>query len=52
MAADLPGLYFTGSAYRGVGLPDCIQQGQATAEAVLDAIAEDQVVSLPAEARS
>jgi oxygen-dependent protoporphyrinogen oxidase len=51
MAADLPGLYLTGSAYRGVGLPDCIQQGQATAEAVLNAIAED-AVSQPVEARS
>jgi oxygen-dependent protoporphyrinogen oxidase len=35
MAADLVGLYFTGSAYRGVGIPDCIEQGQNTAEAVL-----------------
>jgi oxygen-dependent protoporphyrinogen oxidase len=34
-AADLPGLYFTGSAYRGVGIPDCIQQGQDTAQAVI-----------------
>ncbi len=30
-----PGLYLTGSAYRGVGLPDCIQQGQATAQRVM-----------------
>ncbi|GAB4407724.1 MAG: protoporphyrinogen oxidase [Anaerolineae bacterium] len=30
-----PGLYLTGSAYRGVGLPDCIQQAQATAQRVL-----------------
>jgi oxygen-dependent protoporphyrinogen oxidase len=35
MAADLPGLYLTGSAYRGVGIPDCIEQGQATAAAVV-----------------
>jgi oxygen-dependent protoporphyrinogen oxidase len=52
MAAGLPGLYFTGSAYRGVGLPDCIQQGQATAEAVLAAMVEDQAVSQPVEAGS
>jgi oxygen-dependent protoporphyrinogen oxidase len=51
-AADLPGLYFTGSPYRGVGLPDCIQQGQETAEAVLTAIAKDQTISQPDEARS
>jgi len=52
IAADLPGLYLTGSAYRGVGLPDCIQQGQATAEAVLAAIAADQPNSQLVEARS
>jgi oxygen-dependent protoporphyrinogen oxidase len=40
MAADLPGLYFTGSAYRGVGLPDCIQQGETTAEAVIAKVSE------------
>jgi oxygen-dependent protoporphyrinogen oxidase len=34
LAAGLPGLYLTGSAYRGVGIPDCIEQGQATAAAV------------------
>ena len=51
-AADLPGLYLTGSAYRGVGLPDCIQQGQTTAEAVLAAIAKDQPTSQPVETQS
>jgi oxygen-dependent protoporphyrinogen oxidase len=35
IAAGLPGLYFTGSAYRGVGIPDCIDQGQNIAEAAL-----------------
>jgi oxygen-dependent protoporphyrinogen oxidase len=30
-AALPPGLYVTGSAYRGVGIPDCIKQGQDTA---------------------
>ncbi len=34
----LPNLYFTGSAFRGVGLPDCIRQGQETARAVSKAI--------------
>ncbi len=33
--AALPvGLYVTGSAYRGVGIPDCIKQGQDTAAKV------------------
>jgi oxygen-dependent protoporphyrinogen oxidase len=35
LEAALPsGLYLTGSPYRGVGLPDCIKQGQETARAV------------------
>jgi oxygen-dependent protoporphyrinogen oxidase len=34
LTAALPGLYLTGSSYRGVGIPDCIKQGQETAEAV------------------
>jgi oxygen-dependent protoporphyrinogen oxidase len=31
----LPGLYLCGSAYRGVGIPDCVRQGQETAAKVL-----------------
>jgi oxygen-dependent protoporphyrinogen oxidase len=30
-----PGLYLAGSAYRGVGLPDCIRSGQVAAESAL-----------------
>jgi oxygen-dependent protoporphyrinogen oxidase len=30
-----PGLYLAGSAYRGVGIPDCVRQGQQAAEGVL-----------------
>jgi protoporphyrinogen/coproporphyrinogen III oxidase len=30
-----PGLYLTGSAYRGVGIPDCVHGGQIAAEAAL-----------------
>jgi oxygen-dependent protoporphyrinogen oxidase len=44
LAGELPGLYLTGSPYRGVGIPDCIEQGQATAQAVLAALAESQPV--------
>ncbi len=29
------GLFLTGAAYRGVGIPDCIQQGMETSEKVL-----------------
>ena len=32
---SLPGIYLTGSAFRGVGLPDCIHQGQQTAEQIV-----------------
>jgi oxygen-dependent protoporphyrinogen oxidase len=31
----VPGLFVTGSAYRGVGIPDCIRQGREAAQRVL-----------------
>ncbi|MFQ5796146.1 MAG: protoporphyrinogen oxidase [Candidatus Bipolaricaulia bacterium] len=34
-----PGLFLTGAAYRGVGLPDCIHQGALTAERTLEHVA-------------
>ena len=35
--AGLPeGLYVTGSPYRGIGLPDCVHQGQQTAARILE----------------
>jgi oxygen-dependent protoporphyrinogen oxidase len=30
-----PGLYLTGSGYRGIGIPDCIRDGTGTAEHVI-----------------
>jgi oxygen-dependent protoporphyrinogen oxidase len=33
--AALPGLFVAGSAYRGIGLPDCIHSGEQAAEAAL-----------------
>jgi oxygen-dependent protoporphyrinogen oxidase len=33
-AAAQPGLYLTGSAYRGVGIPDCVRGAKATATRV------------------
>jgi protoporphyrinogen/coproporphyrinogen III oxidase len=41
MLASCPGLFLTGSAYRGVGVPDCIYQGEQTAERVLAALTHD-----------
>jgi oxygen-dependent protoporphyrinogen oxidase len=33
------GLYVTGASYRGVGVPDCVRQGQEAASHVLSALA-------------
>ena len=39
LEAALPaGVYVTGSPYRGVGLPDCVRQGQETARRVQEAV--------------
>lgn len=32
--ADFPGLLLAGSAYRGIGVPDCVRQGQEAAERI------------------
>jgi oxygen-dependent protoporphyrinogen oxidase len=37
LLAPYPGLYLTGSAYRGVGVPDCIHQGAQIAERIMAA---------------
>lgn len=36
------GIWVTGSAYRGVGLPDCVQQGQMTAQRVVERLKDLQ----------
>jgi protoporphyrinogen/coproporphyrinogen III oxidase len=33
---EFPGLYVTGSAYEGIGIPDCIRQGQESAKQVFE----------------
>ena len=35
MAGSLPGLHLAGSAYRGLGIPDCTRSGMAAADAIL-----------------
>ena len=35
--AALPGLALAGSAYRGIGIPDCVHSGEGAAEAVMGA---------------
>lgn len=44
-AACAPGLYLAGSAYRGVGIPDCARQGREAAERAL-AFVREQVVTM------
>lgn len=36
MLAGLPGLYAAGASYRGIGVPDCVADGVANAEAALN----------------
>ncbi|WP_394219895.1 protoporphyrinogen oxidase [Halobacillus trueperi] len=36
MEKDLPGVYLAGGSYRGIGLPDCIDQGEAAVRNVID----------------
>lgn len=36
--AQIPGVRLSGSAYRGVGIPDCIQSGQTAAEQLLECL--------------
>lgn len=38
---SLPGIFLTGSAYRGVGLPDCIKQGELTAIKIMRFLKEE-----------
>ena len=40
MARDAPGLHLAGAAYRGLGLPACIAQGQAAARAALATVGQ------------
>src|SRR5699024_2221675 len=35
LAAQLPGVFLAGSSYEGVGIPDCIGQGEKAVEEVL-----------------
>ncbi len=35
LAKDFPGLYLSGSSYRGVGIPDCIAEARKTADEIL-----------------
>jgi protoporphyrinogen/coproporphyrinogen III oxidase len=43
-AALPPGMIVTGSSYRGVGVPDCVKQGQAAAQQVISLLAQREAV--------
>ncbi len=36
MKAELPGVFLAGASYKGVGLPDCIDQGEEAVKAVIN----------------
>ncbi|UOQ86598.1 protoporphyrinogen oxidase [Gracilibacillus salinarum] len=40
LANELPGVFVAGSPYRGIGIPDCIDQGEAAVENILSFLAE------------
>ncbi|RCW69677.1 protoporphyrinogen oxidase [Saliterribacillus persicus] len=42
MAEELPGIYLAGASYRGLGLPDCIDQAEAATKEVLAHILEKE----------
>ena len=38
LSEDMPGVYLAGSSFEGVGLPDCIDSGEAAVKAVLSSM--------------
>lgn len=43
--SQVPGLFVTGSAFRGVGIPDCIRQGREAAARVVSFLERDERAS-------
>ncbi len=35
LAREIPGLHLTGSAYRGIGIPDCVKSATTTVDQIL-----------------
>ncbi|MBA2565017.1 MAG: protoporphyrinogen oxidase [Gemmatimonadetes bacterium] len=42
-AREVPGLFLAGASYRGVGVPDCVRDGEAAAEAAAEHVATTQL---------
>ena len=49
--AKHPGLYLTGSGYRGVGIPDCVADGRKTAAQVADWLRQQDAIAETTEIR-
>lgn len=46
VAEELPGVFLAGSSYEGIGIPDCINQGEAAVQHVLEYLKLKEAVSL------
>lgn len=44
VAEELPGVFLAGSSYEGIGIPDCIDQGEAAVQHVLDYLKSKEAV--------
>ena len=47
LAREMPGAFVTGAAYRGLGIPACIRQGNEAAAAVVQHLGLDHATSSP-----
>lgn len=47
LAREMPGVFVTGAAYRGLGIPACIRQGNEAAAAVVQHLGLDRTASSP-----
>ena len=47
LAREMPGVFVTGAAYRGLGIPACIRQGNEAAAAVMQHLGSDRATPLP-----
>ncbi len=45
LQTHLPGFYLTGSGMRGMGIPDCVRQAQATATQIIEQLQEEQATA-------
>jgi protoporphyrinogen/coproporphyrinogen III oxidase len=49
--SGLPGIFVAGSAYRGIGIPDCVKQGKEAAERVLRYLYQNERLSVDGQRR-